>query len=63
MDAKELRERASVLEALGFNLHQARALVLLKEHWRSNLWRECPSASMAGRDLTPPVEAMPQLDN
>lgn len=63
MDARELRERAIVLEALGFNLHQARALVLLKEHWRSMLWQECSSARMAGRDVTPPVEAAPQTDN
>lgn len=63
MDVKELRERAIVLEALGFNLHQARALVLLKEHWRPRLWQECPSARMAGRDVTAPVEAAPQTDN
>lgn len=57
MEIGELRTQAAGLRLLGFNVHQARALVLLKEEWAARLANEWQAAG-AG-DAEPVREIAP----
>ena len=41
VNMQRIREKAFELQPLGFNLHQALALVLMKVEWEPKLAREC----------------------
>ena len=50
MDMQKVRDAASELQVLGFNVHQALALVLLRNEWLSKIADECAADSPINAD-------------
>ncbi len=50
VNMQRIREKASELQPLGFNLHQALALVLMKVEWEPKLADECATENRPAHD-------------
>ena len=60
VDMQKVRETASELQALGFNVHQALALVLMKKEWQSRIADECVTDSPSNADAIQPTVQTPR---